>query len=66
LIPIKQILSEHPTFDDELFKQLLSRPGFDGDKKWADEGRLSTIFLTEENILMDSLVHDFPEIITIG
>jgi hypothetical protein len=65
-MPIKQILSEHKTFDDELFTMLLSRPGYPGDTKWAHDGRLSTIFLSDENILMDSLAHDFPEIITLG
>lgn len=66
LIPIKELLSQHEYFDNELFTQILSRPAYPGDDKWAHEGRLSTIFLTEENTLMRSLAHDFPDIITIG
>ena len=66
LIPIKQILSEHKTFDDELYRQLLSVPAFGGQDPYSKEDRFPSIFLSDEDLLLRSLEADFPEIIQLG
>ena len=66
MIPIRQILSEHPTFDDELYKLLLTVPAFGGIDIYSHEERFPSIFLSDEIVLLQSLAADFPEIIKLG
>ena len=53
------MLQDHKSFDDKLFEELFTRPSFDG------KDRYPTLFVTEENLLMESLAHDFPDIISL-
>ena len=39
---------------------MLTRPAFDA------SGRYPSLFLTEENLLLDSIANDFPEIVTLA
>lgn len=59
LVPVKSILKSDPEFNQAMYSKLLTMKGRGGKK-------LSALFLSNINNLMDSLHHDFPEYITLG
>ena len=54
------MLQDHKSFDDKSFEELFTRPSFDGNDRYP------TLFVTEENLLMESLAHDFPDITSLS
>ena len=52
-LPVRQILSESPTFTEDMFKKLLLRDG------------LNHLLLPEIDDLTYSLARDFPDLVTI-
>jgi hypothetical protein len=54
------MLLAHKQFDEDLFEQLFSRPSFFG------TGKFPSLFLSDQNLLLDSIAHDFPDIVSLS
>ena len=59
LLPVKELLKQSPTFDEQLFTRLLTR------NSESDHRKIDVLFLSDINRLLSSLEADFPEMIQI-